>query len=229
MILRRTLALTTAAALALAPAAALAQTKVSNLPAASAVSGTDVFPASQGCTGSPPTAVCSATNGVTGTQLQTWAQSGLSASSLSNGVSGSGNVVLATSPSLVTPNLGVAKATLLAGKNAVSSFTLGAAGQVGSGASIACASSHVCDSLSGEVALTTGTGTLAAGTLFTINFADTRTNLANCLVAENTQGSAGAVGKMLWTPTVSTLVVGYGGAAISASTAYTFDYVCPGV
>ena len=77
MILKRALALATAAALALAPTLAHAQSKVSHLPAGSAVASTDLVPMSQSCTGSPPTATCTATNAVTGAQLKTWAQTGL--------------------------------------------------------------------------------------------------------------------------------------------------------
>jgi hypothetical protein len=77
---RRALALSAAVALALGPIPALAQTKVSHLPAGSAVAAADLVPMSQSCTGSPPTATCTATNAVSGTQLKTWAQSGLAAS-----------------------------------------------------------------------------------------------------------------------------------------------------
>jgi hypothetical protein len=115
----------------------------------------------------------------------------------------------------------------LAGKNALSSITAGATAQIGTGGTAVCAASHVCDSLSGEIALTTGTGTLAAGTLFTLNFADTRTNLTNCVVVQNTQAGVGALSKLLWTPTTTTLAFGAGAAAV-ASTAYVFDYFCPG-
>jgi hypothetical protein len=86
--LHKLIAAGAAMALAVAPAAALAQdTKLSNLPAAAAVSSTDVIPGSQGCTGAPPTAGCTVTAGITGAQLQTWAQSGLTFGSLSGTIS----------------------------------------------------------------------------------------------------------------------------------------------
>lgn len=215
------------AALAFAPAVVLAQTKVSNLPAASAVSSTDVFPASQGCTGSPPAAACAATAGVTGAQLKTFAQSGLSASSLSNGVTGSGAVVLATSPALATPQLGVAKATTLAGL-AITSITAGATAQIGTGGAAVCATSHVCDSLSGEITLTTGTGSLTAGTLFMVNFANTRTNIPNCVVVGRLATAGVGSQTLLMTPTTGTLAVASATSGLAASTVFTYDYICSG-
>jgi hypothetical protein len=194
---RNLLAATLAFALAL-PAAA-APVKISALPSASAVSATDVFPVTQGtCPGS-----C-ATNGATGAQLKTWVEA---------------------SPTLTTPQLGVATVTTLGGKNAITSITLGATGQVGSGATAVCAASHACTSLSGEITLTTGTGSLTAGTLFTINFADTRANAPNCALSPAQGG--GTVKSVVWSETTATAAV-TGVVALVASTAYTVDYVCGG-
>lgn len=220
--MKRISALLAASALSFAPVAAPAQSKISALPAGSAVSATDVFPATQGaCPGS-----C-ATNGVTGAQLKTWAQSGLSAGSLSNGTTGSGAVVLASSPSLATPTLGVATATTLGGAHAISSITLGSGSQVGAGATAVCATSHVCDSLSGEVTLTTGTGTLAAGLVFTVVFADTRSNIPNCVVGNFMKAGPVFGVSVAWTETTSTVAV-TSASALAASTAYNVDYVCGG-
>src|SRR6185312_3031406 len=149
------------------------------------------------------------------------------ASDLSNGVTGSGAVVLAASPTLTTPQLGVATVTTLAGKNAISSITLGAAAQVGTGATAVCNTGHVCDSVSGEVLLTTGTGTLSAGLIYTINFADTRANAPNCVVSIIEKSGPAFGTNPLSTTTTSSLSV-TGIAALTASTAYTEDYICGG-
>src|SRR6185312_4291562 len=149
------------------------------------------------------------------------------AADLSNGVSGSGAVVLATSPTLTTPTLGVATVTTLAGKNAISSITLGAAAQVGTGATAVCNTGHVCDSVSGEVLLTTGTGTLSAGLIYTINFADTRAGSPNCVVSIVQKAGPAFGTNPLSTTTTSSLSV-TGIAALTASTAYTEDYICGG-
>ncbi len=61
-------------------------------------------------------------------------------------------------------------------------FSLGSSTIVGTGASVACATHHVCDSLSGEVTLTTGTGVSSNGLALTIAFAASRTNWPNCIV-----------------------------------------------
>lgn len=224
MMLKRAPVLSAVAVIAFAPALSVAQTKISGLPAGSAVSATDVFPATQGSC--PSSCV---TGGVTGAQLKTWAQSGLSASSLSNGTTGSGAVVLATSPSLTTPSLGVATVTTIAGAHALSSITAGATAQIGTGGTAVCATSHACTSLSGEITLTLGTGTLSAGTLFTMNFADTRTNIPNCLVqGQNTTAGAGLNSNQFTrAPTTTTLAVA-SDVVLTASQTLTFDYECGG-
>lgn len=176
------------------PAFAQTNTKVGNLPAASAVSSTDVFPGSQGCTAAPPSAGCTATDGVTAAQIKTFTS---------------------TAPTFNT----------FAGLHAVTSITAGATAQLGTGGTVVCATSHVCDGLSGELTITTGTGTLAAGTIFTVNFADTRANPPNCVV--NKPSTATASDNAAWSTTTSTLVVGVQ-SALTASTTYTSDYVCAG-
>jgi len=63
-------------------------TAPSKLPAAVAITATDVFAVSQGCTGAPPSATCSGTNGATAAQVKTWAQSGLGAGAFNVGFFG---------------------------------------------------------------------------------------------------------------------------------------------
>lgn len=101
----------------------------------------------------------------------------------------------------------------------------GASGQVGTGATVACATSHVCDQISGEITLTTGTGSLSAGTIATITFPVTRTNMPNCItriVGGTTYLGEGGV--------ENTSGVTFSAAvALSASTTYTLKYICGGV
>jgi hypothetical protein len=188
------LAALSAVALLAPPAFAQTNTKVGDLPAASAVNSTDVFPGSQGCTASPPSAGCTATNGVTAAQIKTFTSA---------------------APTFNT----------FAGLHAVTSITAGSTSVIGTGGTVVCAASHVCDSLSGELTIATGTGTLAAGTIATVTFADTRTNLPSCVVNKPST-STGSV-NATWSETTSTLVVG-GQSALTASTTYTSDYVCAG-
>lgn len=152
---------------------------------------------------------------------------------------GTGAPVLATSPTLITPNIGVATGTSLALAGpatgisglGTASYTLGATGQVGTGAtSPACVTNVVCDSLSGTFSFTTGTGSLTAGTVVTVTLPGTRTNVPTCPVtvkggttflgpfssAANTSGTV--------TLPITTEV------ALAASTAYTFSYgLCGGI
>jgi hypothetical protein len=153
---------------------------------------------------------------------------------------GSGTVVpLQTSPTLITPNIGAATGTsvtltngTLSGINGLGTavYTLGATAQVGTGATTPTAVSGVInDSLSGTLTFTTGTGSLAAGTILTITLPGTRVNIPTCPievtggttflgpedVASNTTGQVAL--------TVTTEV------ALAASTAYRIKYgVCGG-
>ena len=63
-----------------------------------------------------------------------------------------------------------------------STMTLTAGAAAGTSPSIACATNHVCDGVSGTVTLTTGTSP-TTGTLATLGFPNTHTNYANCLVS----------------------------------------------
>ena len=79
----------------------------------------------------------------------------------------------------------------LQGKFIMGTGTMGVAAgaAAGSSPSIACATSHVCDGVSGTVTLTTGTSP-TTGTLATLSFPNTHSNQANCMVthAERDRG-----------------------------------------
>lgn len=116
--------------------------------------------------------------------------------------------------------------TTIGGLNPVSSITAGATAQIGAGGTVVCAASHVCDSVSGELTVTTGTGSFSAGTIFTVNFADTRTHIPNCAVGSFGIGSGGtSVNSRTLTETTSSLAVQ---STLAASTTYAIDYVCMG-
>jgi len=104
------------------------------------------------------------------------------------------------------------------------SMSLSAGSASGSSPSIACATSHVCDGVSGTVTLTTGTSP-ATGTLATLSFPNTHTNQANCIVT--TLGSSGLVTTNTWTESTTAITL-TANTALSASTAYTVKYWCGG-
>ena len=164
--------------------------KISGLPTGSAVSATDVVPATQGTCPS----AC-ATDGVTAAQIKTFTS---------------------TAPTFNT----------FAGLHAVTSITAGATAQIGTGGTVVCATSHICDSISGELTVTTGTGTLSVGTIFTVNFADTRTNIPNCVVSNYSTGTPGSsINSHTDVETVSTLA---DTTVLTASNTYTVRYICGG-
>lgn len=177
------------AALIAGPAMA-GNVKISGLPTGSAVSATDVVPATQGTCPS----AC-ATDGVTAAQIKTFTS---------------------TAPTFNT----------FAGLHAVTSITAGATAQIGTGGTVVCATSHICDSISGELTVTTGTGTLSVGTIFTVNFADTRTNIPNCVVSNYSTGTPGSsINSHTDVETVSTLA---DTTVLTASNTYTVRYICGG-
>jgi hypothetical protein len=103
-------------------------------------------------------------------------------------------------------------------------MSLSAGAAAGSGPLIACATSHVCDGVSGTVTLTTGTSP-TTGTLATLTFPNTHTNQANCIVT--TLSASGAVTTNTWLES-TTAVTLTANAALAASTAYTVKYWCGG-
>ena len=106
--------------------------------------------------------------------------------------------------------------------NGTMSLTAGAA--AGTSPSIACATSHVCDGVSGTVTLTTGTSP-TTGTLATLSFPNTHTNQANCIVS--TLNSSGLVATNSWTESTTAITL-TANTALTASTAYTVKYWCGG-
>jgi hypothetical protein len=104
-------------------------------------------------------------------------------------------------------------------------MTLTAGSAAGTSPTIACASSHVCDGVSGTVNLTTGTGP-ATGTLATLGFPNTHTNQANCVVAPTLSGT-GLVTSITWSESTTALTL-TANTALAASTAYQIRYWCGG-
>jgi hypothetical protein len=115
----------------------------------------------------------------------------------------------------------------LSGKFAMGSgtMTMAPGSAAGSGAALACATSHVCDGLSGTVTLTTGTSP-AAGTLGTLSFPNTHTNQANCLVSVQLSGT-GLISSVGWSETTTALTL-TANAALTAGTSYSVRYWCGG-
>jgi hypothetical protein len=146
--------------------------------------------------------------------------------------SGSGGFVVfsgGTSPTAeltVTASGNLTANGFLSGRFAmgVGTMTMAANAAAGSGATMACAASHVCDGVSGTVTLNTGTNP-GTGTLGTLSFPNTHTNEANCVVS--VQSATGLVSSVGWSET-TTAVTLTANAALSASTAYSVRYWCGG-
>ena len=105
-----------------------------------------------------------------------------------------------------------------------STMTLAAGAAAGTSPSIACATSHVCDGVSGTVTLTTGTSP-TTGTLATLGFPNTHTNYANCLV--RTESASAVITSNTWTESTTAITI-TANTALTASTAYTVKYWCGG-
>ena len=127
----------------------------------------------------------------------------------------------------VTASGNVTANGFLSGKFAMGSgtLTMSPGAGAGTGATMACSASHVCDGLSGTVTLTTGTGP-ATGTLGTLSFPNTHSNQANCMVAVQSS-STGLIGSVGWSES-TTAVTLTANAALTASTAYSVRYWCGG-
>jgi hypothetical protein len=147
--------------------------------------------------------------------------------------SGTGGLLVqsgGSSPSTVLTVTGSGNTTatgFVAGKFMIGSgtMTLATGAAAGTSPSIACASSHVCDGVSGTVTLTTGTSP-TTGTLATLSFPNTHTNYANCIV-DVLQSGVGRVTTATWSES-TTAVTLTANTALTASTAYTVKYWCGG-
>ena len=104
-------------------------------------------------------------------------------------------------------------------------MTLAAGTAAGTGATIGCASGHVCDGVSGTLTLTTGTAT-TTGTVATLTFPFVHVNNANCVVNATLAGS-GAVNAVEWSETTTALTL-TADAALTAGTGYSVRYWCGG-
>lgn len=163
----------------------------------------------------------------------------VSAAPIVTAATGTGSPVLATSPSLVTPSLGAATATSvtisgpatgIAGLG-TATFSLGATGQVGtSPVAPACGTGFNCDSLSGTFFFTTGTGSLAPGTIVTVTLPGTRTFIPTCPVTIKGSGSyVGVFAIPVNTSGVITIPI-TNEVALLPSTTYTLTYgTCGGI
>jgi hypothetical protein len=103
-------------------------------------------------------------------------------------------------------------------------MTLNAGAAAGTSASIGCATSHVCDGVSGTVTLTTGTSP-TTGTLATLGFPNTHTNQANCIVT--IESASAVITSNTWTESTTAITV-TANAAPAGSTTYTLKYWCGG-
>jgi hypothetical protein len=150
---------------------------------------------------------CAASSGTSGLLVQ----NGASSPSTVLTVTGSGN----------TTATGFVSGKFLMGSGTMSLATGAAAG---SSPAIACATSHVCDGISGTVTLTTGTSP-TTGTLATISFPNTHSNYANCLVT--TESATAVITTNTWTESTTAITIS-ANTALTASTAYTVKYWCGG-
>lgn len=98
--------------------------------------------------------------------------------------------------------------------------TLGAVGQVGTGASRAL--SNASDT-SGKISLTTGTGVLTPGTILTVTFNKTYSNIPNVLITA--RNSAGAITQFYVTAESTSAFSLAVATALLASTNYLFSYI----
>ena len=115
----------------------------------------------------------------------------------------------------------------LSGKFAMGSgtMTMAAGSAAGTGATMACTASHVCDGVSGTATLTTGTSP-ATGTLGTLTFPNTHSNQANCVASVQLSGT-GLISSVGWSESTTAVTLA-ANAALAASTAYSVRYWCGG-
>jgi hypothetical protein len=111
------------------------------------------------------------------------------------------------------------------------SFVLGATAQVGTGATAVCANYSICDTASGTVTVTTGTGSLSAGLIFTVDLPGNRSSNPNCAWSFFAgAGPSTYLAPVALTGNVGPPTIAYSTFfALTASTPYTATYVCGGI
>ncbi len=159
-------------------------------------------------------------NGAYSVCLNCAASSGTSGLLVQNGAATPATVLTVTGSGNTTA-VGFVSGKFLMGSG---TMALAAGAAAGSGPAIGCATSHVCDGVSGTVTLTTGTSP-TTGTLATLTFPSTRTNYANCVVSM--QSATAVITTETWTESASAITV-TANSAPAASTAYTVRYWCGG-
>jgi hypothetical protein len=109
-------------------------------------------------------------------------------------------------------------------KRARPTITNGATGQIGSGG--AATLSATSDDDRGTVTLITGTGTLSAGTLFTVNFNEPKdTNRLPTIVLDSANSAATGIDVGVGAVTSSGFTVIDNTRLVVASTTYEFNYI----
>jgi hypothetical protein len=159
-------------------------------------------------------------NGAYAVCLNCAASSGTSGLLVQNGAASPATVLTVTGSGNTTAT------GYVSGKSFMGSgtMTLASGAAAGTSPSIACATSHVCDGVSGTVTLTTGTSP-TTGTLATLTFPSAHTNYANCLVT--TETTSAVITTNTWTESTTAITI-TANTALTASTAYTVKYWCGG-
>ena len=159
-------------------------------------------------------------NGAHAVCLNCAASSGTSGLLVENGASSPSTVFTVTGSGNMTAT-GFVQGKFYIG---MSTMTLATGAAAGTSPSITCATSHVCDGVSGTVTLTTGTSPIT-GTLATLSFPNTHTYFANCMVT--TESPSALITTNTWTESTTAITI-TANSALAASTAYTMKYWCGG-
>ena len=161
-------------------------------------------------------------NGAYAVCLNCAASSGTSGLLVQNGASTPATVLAVTGSGNTTAS-GFVSGKFFMGSG-TNTMTLAAGAAAGTSPSIACATSHMCDGVTGTVTLTTGTSP-TTGTLATLTFPSTHTNYANCTVM--TESAGAVIMTNTWTESTTAITI-TANTALTASTAYTVKYWCGG-
>jgi hypothetical protein len=150
---------------------------------------------------------------------------GSALNTISVGVDGSANLVTIGSTGAESVPGGVSGTS-------AATLTLGPTSVVGTGATIACSTSHTCDQFSGDIKLVTGTSVGSVGNLLTVTFPVLRSTAPNCTIFVFDESDGEAVPNIDTTPiTASSLTyfLPLGGSTLVASSTYHITYVCGGI